>query len=591
MLAPKAAAQAQFEWQATHDGGHGQIADYGSCAAVDSSGNIFLASQIGLVFGLSEYNVDINKYSSSGVLLWTRNFDLPLSTADSPHAAAVAANGDFVVLGTSNFSSPQIGSDLFLLRYDTNGNLLWSLDFSGVPGSGNDIGVDLGFDLAGNIVIAGTVEDSSGQTDMLVKAFTPAGASLWETRIDGPQLGHDRANDMLIDDAGAIFVAGVVDSNGVAESAVAKLDSQGQFQWLQRINLSIPSLGTESLQRLTSDGQGGVVAVGSAKYLTALPSLNYDFGTVVRVNGSGTMLWNNGYGGSSSSGDVIVDDHGVASALFFTPLATIPRAVIKRYSSSGQLLSTQDFDGLAHQGASPGRFLRGSAGQIYVCGTELGNTGSTGYTAYLMQQDSGGATNWIRTYPGSGFGMGTRFMIDAISNRVVLFGTVYRANFDSDALLMQIDLSDAPQAYCTAKLNSLGCTPRIGFTGLSSAAANAGFRLVVDRVRNNKSGLFFYGVNGAAATPFGGGTLCVAAPVRRTPASNSAGSALPADDCSGVYALDMNAFAAGSLGGNPIAALQIPGTAVVAQIWGRDPGFSAPNNVTLSDGLRYVVLP
>jgi hypothetical protein len=82
MLAPKAAAQAQFEWQATHDGGHGQIADYGSCAAVDSSGNIFLASQIGLVFGLSEYNVDINKYSSSGVLLWTRNFDLPLSTAD-----------------------------------------------------------------------------------------------------------------------------------------------------------------------------------------------------------------------------------------------------------------------------------------------------------------------------------------------------------------------------------------------------------------------------------------------------------------------------------------------------------------------------
>ena len=42
-------------------------------------------------------------------------------------------------------------------------------------------------------------------------------------------------------------------------------------------------------------------------------------------------------------------------------------------------------------------------------------------------------------------------------------------------------------------------------------------------------------------------------------------------------------------GGNPHPSLQIPGTAIEVQWWGRDPGFPAPNNTTLSDGLHFVM--
>ena len=142
--------------------------------------------------------------------------------------------------------------------------------------------------------------------------------------------------------------------------------------------------------------------------------------------------------------------------------------------------------------------------------------------------------------------------------------------------------------YCTAKTNSLGCTPAIGFSGTSSASASSGFQIRATNVLNNKNGLLFYGSNGRAALAFQGGTLCVRTPVRRTPAVNSGGNP-PPNNCSGIFSIDMNAFAAGGLGGNPAPELSVPGTLIDAQWWGRDPGFVAPSNTTLSDGLEFTV--
>jgi hypothetical protein len=149
----------------------------------------------------------------------------------------------------------------------------------------------------------------------------------------------------------------------------------------------------------------------------------------------------------------------------------------------------------------------------------------------------------------------------------------------------------APISYCTAKQNSLGCLPQIRGVGFSSASAGSGFLVQALSALNNKAGVLFYTDAGRAALPFTGGVLCVSTPLKRVSGLNSGGAPPPVANCSGLYSVDLNAFAVGGLGGNPAPYLTVPGTLVDAQFWGRDPGFAAPDNTQLSNALEFTIGP
>ncbi|MCY3000748.1 MAG: hypothetical protein NTV21_02920 [Planctomycetota bacterium] len=139
-----------------------------------------------------------------------------------------------------------------------------------------------------------------------------------------------------------------------------------------------------------------------------------------------------------------------------------------------------------------------------------------------------------------------------------------------------------PSAYCTAKVNSLGCSPAINSIGYASASSSQPFLITCSNVLNNKSGLLFYGF-GQIAAPFQGGYLCVQPPSTRTPLQLSGGTTgFP--DCSGQYSYDFNALIRSG-----VDSRLFQGVSACAQYWMRDPA-SIPT-VGLSNGLGFVINP
>jgi hypothetical protein len=142
--------------------------------------------------------------------------------------------------------------------------------------------------------------------------------------------------------------------------------------------------------------------------------------------------------------------------------------------------------------------------------------------------------------------------------------------------------------YCTAKVNSCGTLPAIGFAGAPSATAGSGFDVRAKNAGAAKCGLVIYGDSGRAnpPLPFLGGLICISTPIRRSVAVCDSSGTPPG--CDGTLSIDMNAFATGALGGNPLPSLTMPGTQVNCQFWGRD---TVANGALLTAALEYFVGP
>jgi len=139
-----------------------------------------------------------------------------------------------------------------------------------------------------------------------------------------------------------------------------------------------------------------------------------------------------------------------------------------------------------------------------------------------------------------------------------------------------------PATYCTALVNSAGCTPQISGIGIASATSPATFTLTAQQLVNNQPTVLFYGF-APNASPFVGGTLCVASPLRRTPMQLSGGS--PAGvDCSGSVSLNFNALIQSGLVPQLVA-----GTTVYAQATYSDPGAALGRGHT--QALAFSILP
>lgn len=229
MFIAKYAANGSFQWAKTGGMSSGGEA-HASGVTVDSSGNSYVTGRF-LGYGFDTLNssdffdIFVAKYNGAGNLMWFKTAGG--SGADEGVAISQDTSGDLVVTGRiggtgivtfdDDTAPVQLqgggGDDIFVAKYDQNGNLLWAKN-SGGTGDEQVNGIGVGSD--GVIYLIGEFSEtfhfadadlsSSGGHDIFVVSYSGAGNELSGMTKGGN--GDDSGHAVTVDENGNFTLFG-----------------------------------------------------------------------------------------------------------------------------------------------------------------------------------------------------------------------------------------------------------------------------------------------------------------------------------------------------------------------------------------------
>ena len=177
-------------------GANGPGFEEGYNVAADKNGNVYLVGNIeggNAIFGADTALCGGNqtgfivKYNAAGAVIWVKNMTNAgdnfsttngVTTDDSDNVYATGNFSGSIRFGDSVLFSSSSGTDLFIVKYDSSGHVLWSRRGGQTNGSG--IGVTT--DRIGNVFVAGWV--SGGGNDFFINKYSSIGQPLWH-KADG----------------------------------------------------------------------------------------------------------------------------------------------------------------------------------------------------------------------------------------------------------------------------------------------------------------------------------------------------------------------------------------------------------------------
>jgi uncharacterized delta-60 repeat protein len=256
--------------------------DQGDEVAVAPDGSVFVAGTT-LSFGAGDRDAFLLKYNVDGSLAWQRTYgtapgDTGLRADEFGLGLAVASDGSAYVTG-------QFGTGiLFLVKFDTNGNLLWERTWgeNGTIANGADVGPDGSIYVAGLTSAFGTV-----QSDALLLKFTPAGDLVWAKTWGGG--GFDAARDVAVGADGGIYLAGETNSFEANDAFLVKFDALGNIVWERdwgTVGVNGPTAGLTAAFGVGTGADGSVYITGNAFDTGASTNI-----ILVKFDAQGNLVW------------------------------------------------------------------------------------------------------------------------------------------------------------------------------------------------------------------------------------------------------------------------------------------------------------
>ncbi len=166
---------------------------------------------------LSEgFNHLVIKYDPDGNEEWVRTSHNPLSAEDTLWAVAISDSGEVVAAGRELRSDLGQDYDIFVRKYDVDGNELWTATHNG-DGDGGDFCEGVAIDGDGNVIAVGRETAGDGDVGTWVRKYDPDGNVLWTDVNQSESGGIDYAIGVDTYPDGRVVAVGYEDHSDVGE--------------------------------------------------------------------------------------------------------------------------------------------------------------------------------------------------------------------------------------------------------------------------------------------------------------------------------------------------------------------------------------
>ncbi|CBW26032.1 putative exported protein [Halobacteriovorax marinus SJ] len=307
----------------------------------DSDRNIYCAGNTNGAIDSSEAadatgDAFIMKMDKDGNLLWVTQLGsnkaavLDSSSSDVCYSITLDDDGNVYCAGETSSGLSETnggGSDAFVAKLDTNGNIIWISQLGGDTddgvivqnASGNEQCYGVKVDSDGNVYCAGNTsgalgEANAGITDIFFTKLNSSGAVQWVKQFGSATVNvggkavdasaQDSCYGLDIDSSGNLYCAGRTSGDfaepisgvfGDADIIFAMVDSTGAPQWVAQLGTvtgSGDNSATDECYSITVSNDGNhVYCVGHTAGTPGETNAGGNDIVAVKLDGSGNLLW------------------------------------------------------------------------------------------------------------------------------------------------------------------------------------------------------------------------------------------------------------------------------------------------------------
>ncbi len=283
VLLMKVNADGVLQWTQTYGK---SLLDYGRSAVLTPDGGFLLIGATNT--STTKNDVWLIKTNSTGNEVWNKTYGF--GKYSFGYDLVATHDGGYILAGNAlDYGAGH--EDMLVIKIDSAGNEQWNRAFGGV---GDDYGRRIIGCSDGSYVIVGSIENSEGMaltdTDVFAVKIDLNGNLLWSHKY-GCNRNDDGYGVVEASDGGYVLT-GLTNINGGGDVWLLKVDYNGNELW----NKTYTKASYDEGHSIVATSDGGYTIVGNTY---AYPERAYDV-WLIKVDSLGNILWNQTFGGAKN---------------------------------------------------------------------------------------------------------------------------------------------------------------------------------------------------------------------------------------------------------------------------------------------------